>query len=157
MSVFTLLLLTGTAHLHAADAAPKPAITVYKHNYNGLTTGVTTKEQMIEILGEPQSSKNSSGGLHALYPKITVTFDAERAGINTIIIQKDAEYRCPNGFKLGDDASALKQLPEATTRFSPGVTVDRKNGICYWTGIGEGNKVATIQKIVLAGALVGRK
>lgn len=115
----------------------------FNNNYKGLRPGKTTFNETIQILGKPIRIEKTANGANYQFQGVVVNFSGQdRDKINTININNDFYYVCPNGIRLNDDVRRVKDVlrqPIPESAF-----YDNRNGIFYW------HNGKHITKIVLA-------
>lgn len=119
--------------------------TKYSLEYQGLSPGKTSYEQLISKFGRGEQDK-SKFGLKINYELFDVTFSVSQNKINTIIVY-DHSYLDINGLKIGDSVSEFK-MRKPCFIYRKSTVTDFEKGQVYWISDGK------ISKIVLSSDLV---
>jgi hypothetical protein len=105
----------------------------HSNDYRGIKPGKSTLQDAIRILGNFNEVVPTPNGHNYRFPTAIINMSGkDGVHINTIIIDRDNEYVCPNGLRLGDRTSKLvNRLAEAIHR--EGTSFDESTGIFYYT------------------------
>ena len=131
----TLLFLCNAALAQTSQAHN------YSTTYKEQTVGKATLNDVIQILGEPQSKQINSNNIRYVFPNEDVTIQNSTTRINTIIIH-DSSYTDINGHSIGTDYATIKNnqniIKSSSTLF------DTSNGIFYWFKQGKVEKIVYV-------------
>jgi hypothetical protein len=100
---------------------------LFDNNYEGVRPGKSTLQDVQHLLGKPLRVIPTPNGHNYRYEKAIINISGyDLLHVNTIIIDNDFSYKCPNGFKIGDTIANTKKETGTCTFF------DNKNGVIYW-------------------------
>ncbi|MEM7245731.1 MAG: hypothetical protein AAF533_10330 [Acidobacteriota bacterium] len=139
LSSCPLLLVLALTGCRAAAPSGVPG-------YRGLTPGVTTLDEMADLLGEPERAPSFGQGGNYEYADFTVSYQEPGPEINTVVVHGDASYETPTGVGLGSSRSEVAATiadRQETSRPQPAWT-DRPRNLTYWF-----DSSGRVEKIVL--------
>jgi hypothetical protein len=114
----------------------------YESEYRGIKPGSSRLEDAIRILGDYSEMVPTPNGHNYRFPTAIVNVSSS-LHINSVIIDRDASYRCPSGIRLGDSKSSVANgLPSALEH--GGTFIDMETGITYEATGGK------VERIILA-------